>query len=125
MKVSRTDIALAILKLSATHTPKRLSRAVASFIVQERRTKELEQIMREVTRLRELHEGVVEINLTSAFPLNEVAKQKIKKILNVDKAVFNEKINKDSIGGVRVETNDTLLDLTVRGRLNRLKTNVQ
>lgn len=120
MQASRSDIAAAVLELMSTGSQKKVSTALAAYLVQERRSGELDQIMREVTRLRAAKTGVTEVTLTSAFPL----KDSVKKALTAQfgKTINNEVIDTSVLGGVRVETNADLLDLTVRSRLNRLKT---
>ncbi len=121
-KASRTEIAQAILAMSATSSGKKLANEIAAYVIAERRTNELDAILREVNKLRGEQTGVVEATVTSAYPLNTKAKKDIKEILNQDKLVINEVIDPSVIGGVRVETSERSLDLTVRNRLNKLKT---
>lgn len=118
---TKHDIAVAILELTRTISEKKLAHAVAAYVVSERRTSELDAIMREVKRLREKQTGVVEVDVTTAVPATAAVKKSITKLLGNKAVVINEIVDKDVIGGVRVETNDLSLDLTVRNRLNRLK----
>lgn len=124
MNTTRHDIAQAILQLSAVYSSEKVSKAVAAYLVRERRTAELDQIMREVVRLREQRDGQKEVDFTSAFALTPRIKKEMSRQLG-DKVVINETIDKSVLGGVRVETNDTLLDLTVRSRLDRLRQGVK
>lgn len=121
-KASRRDIALAILALSEKVPAAKLSRAVASYVIEQRRTSELDAILREVARLREEQTGVVEATVTSAFPVSDKVKKEIKALIGEDKMVINEVVDPSVIGGVRVETSKVNLDLTVRNRLHKLKT---
>ena len=121
-KASRHDIAAVILELSNKLTGKKLANAVAAYVVDERRTSELDAILREVNKLRNELTGIVEATVTSAYPVSDKTKKQIKALLEQDKLVINEIIDKDVIGGVRVETSERSLDLTVRNRLNKLKT---
>ena len=121
-KASRRDIAAVILALSDKYSDKKLANAVAAYVVDERRTSELDAILREVSKLRSEQTGIVEATITSAFPVSDKLKKQIKSLLEQDKLVINEVIDKDVIGGVRVETSEKSLDLTVRNRLNKLKT---
>ncbi len=121
---SRKDIAKSILALSDRQPATSLARAVAAYLIQERRSSELDVIMREVNRLREQQANIVEATVTTASPLNQKIVQQIKQLLG-DKVIVNNIIDKKVIGGVRVETSDLNLDLTVRNRLERLKTSKQ
>ncbi len=97
---------------------------LASYLARERRTGELDAILREVSRQREVEDGVLEVDLTSAFPLNEGNKRELTKSVDAKKVVVNETIDKNVIGGVRMETSISVLDLTVRNRLQKLKQGV-
>lgn len=123
-KVSQKDIARVIRSLSVDMSSTRLSKVLASYLARERRTGELDAILREVSRQREVEDGVLEVDLTSAFPLSEGNKRELTKSVDAKKVVVNETIDKNVIGGVRMETSISVLDLTVRNRLNRLKQGV-
>jgi len=118
---SRQELAKAILRLSDNMSGKRLSEAIAAYLVENRRTGELDAIMREVARLRQQRDGVTEVTATSAYKLNDSARRSIKQILGSEKLTINEVVDAEVLGGVRLETSETLLDLTVRNRLNQLK----
>lgn len=120
-KPGHKEIATTIRQLAGKMPQAKLARTIASYLAQERRTSELDAIMREVARQRGTEDGVMEVSLTSAYPLTDGAKRELRKVAAADKVVFNETIDKDVIGGVRMETNEQLLDLTVRDRLNQLK----
>ncbi len=123
-KVSQKDIARVIRSLSVDMSSTRLSKVLASYLARERRTGELDAILREVSRQREVEDGVLEVDLTSAFPLNEGNKRELTKSVDAKKVVVNETIDKNVIGGVRMETSISVLDLTVRNRLQKLKQGV-
>lgn len=120
-KVTRKQLAAAIAELMRTKPLERVAKEVAAYLAAERRTKELDSLMRDVMQYRAQYEGVIEADAYSAYPLSSQVKAEIKRILDADKLVLNEIIDKNVIGGVRVESSDTQLDLTVRSRLERLK----
>jgi F0F1-type ATP synthase delta subunit len=122
--VSKSQLAEVIVQWSSAFRNKNLAHEIAAYLIHERRTGELESIMREVQRIRET-QGVVEANVTTAFPASPKIKQHIKMLLGTDNVVLNEIVDKNVIGGVRVETSDTYLDLTVRNRLERFKNMTQ
>ncbi len=117
------QIAVAVLKLSKTHSNDKLIETVAAYVVTERRSADLSAIMREVARLRKL-QGATEATITTAVPATSAVKAEVKRLIGDENAVINEIVDKNVIGGVRIETNDYYLDLTVRNRLNKLKVGV-
>jgi len=119
-KPSTKELAHVILSLSNKVSAKSLATNVANYLQEERRSGDLESIMKEVKELRRKKQGIVEANVTTAFPVDSSTTKKIKQIFG-DNVLINEIIDKHIIGGVRVETNEDYLDLTVRGRLNQLK----
>lgn len=124
-KPTHKDIAYAVRTLATKQSSARLSKAIASYLARERRTSELDAIMREVARQRTAEDGVTEANITSAYPLSDSVKRDLSKLIDADRVVLNETIDKDVIGGVRMETSDSDLDLTVRNRLNQLRRGVK
>lgn len=118
---ARKDIASAIVSLSDKKSQKQLSAMLASYLVHNRRTSELDIIMRDVMRQREERFDAVEITATSAFRLNETAKNAVRELMGAKNTIINEVIDTKMLGGVRLETSEKQLDLTVRNRLDRLK----
>jgi F0F1-type ATP synthase delta subunit len=118
---SRKQLAEAVLKLSQKYSQKTAASKLAAYLVRERRSGELDAIMREAVRLRQQRSGTEEVTLTSRYKLSEAQKKHLAGLFGSKKAVINEVINDDVVGGVRLESSDRLLDLTVRSRLNSLK----
>lgn len=118
---TRRDLAEAILALSEKLSGPKLTEAVAAYLVDSRRTGELDAVMREVARLRQDRQDVMEVTATSAFTLNDSVRRAIKSLLGNEKLIINEVVDPDVLGGVRLETSEQLLDLTVRNRLTRLR----
>lgn len=118
---SRSELAVAVLTLSTKMSAPELSQTLAAYLVENRRTSELDAIMREVSRLREVRDGVTEVTATSAFALNGATKKAIEGLMSSKKTIINEVVDASVLGGVRLETSEMQLDLTVRNRLNRLK----
>jgi len=118
---SRQELAEVILEMADKQSGKRLSESVAAYLVANRRTGDLDAIIREVARLRQQRDGVTEVTATTAHKLNDQLRRNIKSILDTKKLIINEVVDAEVLGGVRLETSEELLDLTVRNRLNRLK----
>lgn len=121
MKLSRGELAevlYGLVKDTADH--RQVAQDIAQYLVAERRTNELDTLLREVERLRFEREGIVEALATTARPLSETVKQLIREAFGAKTRVV-EREDKNLVGGVYVQTLDKRLDLSVRGQLSKLK----
>ena len=119
--ISNKQLAEIIYLQLQKQASEKVAKEVSKFLVQSKRTKDLSKIMRELSRLQYERDNVQEVIMTSAHKMNESLKQKILKQMNVEHYVINEVIDEDLIGGVRIESNDSIFDLSVRNRLQKLK----
>ena len=119
--ISNKQLAEIIYLQLQKQASEKVAKEVSKFLVQSKRTKDLSKIMRELSRLQYERDNVQEVTMTSAHKLNDSVKQKILKQMNVEHYVINEVIDEDLIGGVRIESNDSIFDLSVRNRLQKLK----
>lgn len=117
------EIAKAIVKLSNELSDTKLAQVVASYLINDRRSAELDKIMRQVALIR-YNNGISEVTATSAVPLTEKVKVQIKLLSDQKQIIINEVTDKSVIGGIKLEANDYYLDLTIRSRLNKLKVGV-
>ena len=126
MKVARTRIASAIADRTLKQgVSKRLSRELAAYLLTERRTGELDSLLRDVQ-----HDwadaGHVEVIAASAFPLTAAVRGDITKRVKAlypaaKQIIINETHDPAVIGGVRLNLPDRQLDLSIRTKLNRFK----
>lgn len=122
---TRKDIARAVAaQLDAGKKSHLIAKELAQYLIEERRSGELEAIMRDVQALRHESADVLEADVTSAFPLTAQTKAQIAKLLPAQKVIMNEHIDPSVLGGVRVEAGGTLLDATIRKQLNLVKQGV-
>lgn len=123
-RTTRHELALAILHLlEQKKSPEAAAKDIAHYLVRERRTKELDSLMRDVMRLRYEHGGPLEVIATSASPLTESVKHAVAVRLQAPAVLIDEVRDEAVVGGVRVETYDRRQDLTIHGRLQLLKAN--
>lgn len=108
-------------RLEAGARPGALADKIARYLTAARRSSELGAIMRKVIKLRSQESGITEVTITSATPISDRQKKSIQSILGVQKMVTNEVVDPAVIGGVRVETADSEIDLTVKSQLKQLK----
>ncbi len=124
-KTKRTEIAAAIANLVATTKDKKaLAQAIAAYLVSQHQTKELDAIMRDVMTERAKN-GVIEAQLTTAFPLSSGVKQQVEKLLQTEypdakELVYQQQVRPEVLSGIKIQTPDKQLDETARGKLNQL-----
>jgi len=124
-KANRHQIAQAINGLINKKLPSaRIATAIASYTIATRCTRELDGIMREVSRLR-AEQGICEATITSVRDLSVDVKEKLEKIVannnpTAKKIVSHTVVDPSIVGGVKLETDDLRLDMTIRNRLSYL-----
>jgi F0F1-type ATP synthase delta subunit len=127
MKIPRGQIVpvLADLAQKSGVSTERLSREVAAYLLGENRTGELDSLLRDVVAYR-AERGIVEVTAISAHELSDATKRDIEKLVrerfeNAKDIIINQRVDANTIGGVRLELVGEQLDLTVRAKLNRFK----
>ena len=125
-KESNSTIARALLAdLQAGKDKQAVTASIAAYLVEERRLGDLQAIIREVERRLLANEGKLYVHVTTAHALSEAQTDQIKQIFSartdVKEIIIEETLDTGVIGGVRCETADQRLDLTVRRQLQQLK----
>jgi F-type H+-transporting ATPase subunit delta len=93
---------------------------VAAMLVAEGRQRELDLIVRDIYDALE-SKGVVVATVSSAHGLSDQLKQAVQKMVGADRVIIREQINKDLIGGVKIETANKRYDGTVKYKLSELR----
>ena len=126
MKLPRRQVAAAIAQRTLSISDlKQLSDEVAAYLLAERRTGELDSLIRDIMQYRADH-GVVEVVAATAHPLTTAVRANIQTEIQrlyplATKVVVTERPDATVIGGVRLDLANQQLDLSVRNKLNRLK----
>ena len=106
---------------------KRVSPAVANLVrllTQRSRLDLLPRIATEFQRLVNRQRGIVEATVTSALPLNRAETESLTtriQAMTGAEVDLRSIVDPKLIGGLTVRVGDTLLDASVRGRLERLR----
>ncbi len=124
--VSNAAIARALLADIANGTSMTdATSSLAAYLIEERRVNDTSAIVRDVERQLLVSKGDLYVRTTTATPLNSEMKDQIRAMFGsaegVKKVIIEETIDKTVIGGVRCETAEKRLDLTVHRQLQRLK----
>lgn len=127
MKIPRNQIASVLAKLSLDPEvdAEHLGRETAAYLLSEKRTGELDSLLRDITSLR-ADQGIVEVTAVSAHKLTPEVREDIQAQVRerypaAKKIIINERIDRSMVGGVRLELIGRQLDLSVRAKLNRFK----
>lgn len=104
---------------------KSLSDQIAAYLLQERRTAELEPLLRDIMQYRADH-GIVEVIAVSAHPLSATVRSDIERRIksvfpDAKQVIISEELQPDIVGGVRLELPNQQFDLSVRAQLSRFK----
>jgi F-type H+-transporting ATPase subunit delta len=118
---SRKQIAEAVLSLLKSHSPERVGQMLANYLVANRRTKEVDYIMRELESMRHGQEGISEAIATSAFELSTATKQEIAKRIGDKNVHLTYQVDPEVVGGVRIKGLDWQLDLSIANKLKQLR----
>lgn len=124
MKTTNAMIAKAVLaQLREGRSVQDVVAETSAFLVSERRSKDVDAIVREVEVRLLKEEGQLELEITAARPISaELKNELVRQFAASNKSVqVNEVIDPSVVGGVLVESGEKRLDLTVRRQLQRLK----
>ncbi len=127
MKVPRHILAEVIAKrtLDMSDT-KSLAREIAAYLLAERRTAELESILRDVMQYRQDH-GMLEADVVTAHEVQNNVLQDVKHLLQAAypkaKTInLNQVQDTSVIGGLRIDMPNEQLDMTIKAKLSKFKT---
>lgn len=122
-KVGRTVLTRT---LSKRLSDPKIAQEIAAYLIAEKRTQELDSLVRDLAQYRADHENIVEVEAVSAHPLDIAAKAQIKAKITalypaVKQIIITERHDPEALGGVRLELANQQLDLSARAKLNRFK----
>jgi F-type H+-transporting ATPase subunit delta len=117
----RRRVAEAMLGDSVTGAPRNL----VLLLVRRGRIELLPRVASELRRLWEQRQGIVHAVVTSAAPLSDAERDAVRDKLAAmtgDTVEIETQVDPSLLGGVLVRLGDRLIDGSVRGRLERLRT---
>jgi F0F1-type ATP synthase delta subunit len=128
MKPTASQYAQAFLALyRETPAPERerVSRGFFELLRRRKETKKLPSIMKRLERLMEEQDGVKRVRSVSAYPLDkkeleEIAEQ-AQRIFQAEKVVLEPTVNPEARGGIVLRTETEMADLSVKGKMEGLR----
>lgn len=120
-RLSRRKIAAyAVDRLDGGAEPAAVVKEMAAFLVETRRTRELDLLIRDIEGELALR-GTVIADVTSAYPLADEIKKQIAELVDAKHLQVRETVDPSVLGGVRVEVPGGRFDGTIKHRLAVLK----
>ena len=126
--LSNNDIACAIYLVSKDKTHAELHNVInkiVSFLVRRRLLSKTEDILERLNKIINHENQKIIAKLLSAKKLKEKTKKELTSFLRerykAKEIVFTETINEKLLGGIRVEINDEIIDLTVKNKIKKLQ----
>lgn len=120
-KITTHELAkYAVDRLEAGADSVDVARSLASLLLDERRSRELPQVMRAIDKELSVR-GSTQVVVTAAHETTDETKKQLATLLEAKDPVFTEVIDLSVIGGVKARSGETEIDLTVRGKLNAFR----
>jgi F-type H+-transporting ATPase subunit delta len=121
-RLSRRKIAIFVTNklLAGNHQAHEVLRELAAYLVTERRTRELDLLVRDIEEML-AENGVVIADIASARPLDEAVKAEITAMLQAKSVQLRESVDETLLGGIRIDTPGKRFDGTIRHKLNALR----
>ena len=126
MKLPRRILAQAIARRTMhVSDSKTLAREIAAYLLAERRTADLESILRDVMQIRAEH-GTLEAEVVTAHDLQPHVMNKVEQLLhtaypNAKQVHLTKRRDPSVIGGLRINMPNEQLDMTVASKLATFK----
>jgi F-type H+-transporting ATPase subunit delta len=97
-------------------------------LIDNRRLSAVPRIAEQYEQLKAQHQGYLKVEITSSYPVSPDQQQHIETVLQkrLGKAVdINITIDQSLLGGWLIRAGDEVIDLTLKGRLDRLATGLR
>jgi len=121
-RLSRRKIAVFVTNkiLAGNHQALEVMRELAAYLVTERRTRELDLIVRDIEAML-ADSGVIVADVASARPLSDAMKAEVTAMLGATSVQLRESVDEALLGGIRIDTPGKRFDGTIRHKLTALR----
>lgn len=126
--ISNNEIAKAIYLSTKDKSGSQLHEAIQNvlkFLSRKRLLSKSKEILEILKRIINQEEGIMVAKVTSASKLDHGAKEdlkhSLKKRYKAKEILLEEKLNEKLLGGVKIEMNDEVIDLTLKNQIGQLQ----
>lgn len=121
VRLSRRKLAAYVAdELQAGASVSKVLREVAAYLIDTRRTRELELLVRDIEDALATR-GTVVADITSAHALSAELKSEINALVGAKKLQIRETIDESVLGGLRIDVPGKRFDGTIRHKLTALR----
>jgi len=121
LRLSRRKLAVYVAdKLQAGASASEVMREIAAYLIDTKRTRELELLVRDIEDALATR-GVVVADVTTAHALGKELKSEIGALVGAKKLQIRETIDESVLGGVRIDLPGKRFDGTIRHKLTALR----
>jgi F-type H+-transporting ATPase subunit delta len=122
-KITNKQLAVGLYEAARGVKPSDFDKILDNFVgllFKNRKLRKSEYVIKEYIKYSKIQEGINEIEITSARELDEKVVNAIKKTFGA-KTEAKVKVDEDLIGGIKIRTEDKILDASIRTQLTKLK----
>jgi F-type H+-transporting ATPase subunit delta len=104
------------------------SRNLIKLLVENRRLQVVPQVAIQYEQLKAQHQGYLKVEIASSYPISTEQQQEVETVLHqrLGKAVdVNITVDPTLLGGWLIRAGDAVIDLSIKGRLERLATGLR
>lgn len=127
-KISHNDIAQAIyqsIKGKSGQSLKEILEQVTQFLYRKRLLSQKEGILTALRKIINKEDGVVDVKVSSATRLTGKLRVELthflKKKYKAEEVLLEEMVDELLLGGIKVEVDDEVLDLTIKNKIGQLQ----
>ena len=123
--ISNNDIARTIYMMSKDKGQADISKNVVKFLFRKRLLSKSPEILSQLRKIINKEEGRIVAKVSSVEKLDSKMKTSLeyalKKRYSAKEVVFTESINEKLLGGVKIEVNNEVIDLSVKNKIQKLQ----
>lgn len=125
--ISYNEIARSIYEVSLSKEldQNTFAKNVINFLKKRKLISKSKIILKHLDKIINTEKGLLEVRVTSAYPLTENDKksiaQELKKLYQVKTVLFESKIDMRLVGGFRLEIGEEVIDLSISNKLQKLQ----
>jgi F-type H+-transporting ATPase subunit delta len=123
-RISRTRLAKNFVKLLPHHPKSALVQALANVVISQHLTNQLDLLINDINSELLKSRGQLAVDIISAHRLSETAETQLKHLIKqktgAHTLTVHHTLEPQLLGGVIVNTPDMQIDLSVKGKLDRL-----
>ncbi len=125
--IGTKDIARSIYEGSKDHKDQSsYFKNVVKFLAHRKLMSKVPEIILQLKKIINQEEGIIEANVSTATRLGATERyqliQELKKRYSAKDVILHEVVDPEFLGGLRVEVQDEVIDLTIKEKISRLQT---